>query len=80
MTTITKATIKGQITLPISWRKKFSTDRYLIKEKGDKLEIRPIDLEKLENSDTYTVFDMIRDNKGKGIAAKDLVDILERIK
>jgi bifunctional DNA-binding transcriptional regulator/antitoxin component of YhaV-PrlF toxin-antitoxin module len=80
MTTITKATTKGQITLPISWRKKFSTDRYLIKDRGDKLEIRPVNLERLKNSSDYTVFDAIRDNRGKGILAKDIVKILEKIK
>jgi len=80
MTTITKATTKGQITLPISWRKKFSTDRYLIKDRGEKLEISPINLEQLGSGKDYTVFDAIRDNKGKGIAAKDLVKILEGIK
>jgi len=80
MTTIVKATTKGQITLPVRWRRGFATDRYIIKEKGKKLEIEPFDLEKLEKQNEYTVFDAIRDNKGKGIKAKDLVKRLKKVK
>lgn len=80
MTTIVKATTKGQITLPVRWRRGFSTDRYIIKEKGEKLEIKPFNLKKLEKQDEYTVFDAIRDNKGKGIKAKDLVKRLKKVK
>ena len=78
MTTIVKATTKGQITLPAHWRQNFSTNRYIIKERGEKLEIAPLNLEKLERQDEYTVFDAIRDNKGKGIKAKDLASILKK--
>ena len=78
MTTIVKATTKGQITLPAHWRQSFSTDRYIIKEKGEKLEIAPFNLEKLEKQNEYTVFDAIRDNKGKGIKARDLVKMLKK--
>jgi bifunctional DNA-binding transcriptional regulator/antitoxin component of YhaV-PrlF toxin-antitoxin module len=78
MTTIVKASTKGQITLPARWRQSFSTNRYIIKEKGGKLEISPFNLEKLEEQNEYTVFDAIRDNKKKGIKAKDLVNILKK--
>lgn len=77
MTTIVKATTKGQITLPAHWRRGFSTDRFIIKERGEKLEIIPFDIEKIEKQDEYTVFDAIRDNKGRGIKAKDLAKILK---
>jgi len=77
MKTILKATSKGQITLPAKWRKNFSTNNFVAKEIGGVLEIRPIDIEKMESE--YTVFDAIRDNKGKGIKAVDLVEILKRI-
>lgn len=79
MTTIATATTKGQITLPIYWRKKFKTSDFIMEAKNDILEIRPLDLKKLENNQEYTVFDAIRDNKGKGIKAKDLIKILEKI-
>jgi len=78
MTTIVKATTKGQITLPVRWRQNFSTNRYIIKERNGKLEIAPFNLEKLEKQNEYTVFDAIRDNKGKGIKAKDLVKVLKK--
>jgi len=77
MTTILKATTKGQVTLPARWRKNFSTNNFIARENGDVLEIKPIDIDKIENE--YTVFDAIRDNKGKGIKAGDLVKILKSI-
>lgn len=75
---IAKATIKGQITLPVKWRKNFATDCYVIKERGNKLEISPLDLTKLNDQNEYTVFDAIRDNKGKGLKAKDLIRALKK--
>jgi len=79
MTTIVKATTKGQITLPASWRKIFDTNRYIVKTIGKKLEISPLNLSAIENAEEYTVFDAIRDNNGRGIKAKDLVKILNKI-
>jgi len=76
MTTIVKATTKGQITLPVAWRRLFNTDRYIVTEKNNRLEIKPLELDRVEE---YTVFDALRDNKGKGIDAEDLLKILEKI-
>jgi len=78
MNTIVKATTKGQITIPANWRKKFKTNRYLVAIKDAHLEIKPIDLDKLAEEQDYTVFDAIRDNQGKGIKAKDLLDTLKK--
>ena len=78
MITIVKATSKGQITLPVSWRRNFSSNHFIVKEKGEKLEIKAIDLKEIEASREYTVFDAIRDNKGEGMKAKDLVKILKK--
>lgn len=75
MTTIAKATIKGQITLPINWRKKFSTDRFVIEDEGEILRIKPLDLEE----GFVTVFDAQRDNGGVGIEAQELLKILKKI-
>ncbi|MDD4074448.1 MAG: hypothetical protein PHU17_02930 [Candidatus Pacebacteria bacterium] len=77
MKNIIKATSRGQITLPAEWRKKFSTSNFIIKENANFLEIRPINIEEIEKD--YTVFDAIRDNKGKGIKANDLINILDKI-
>ena len=78
MTTIVKATTKGQITLPARWRRNFSGSQYIIRTKKNSLEILPLDLKKISFQGEYTVFDAIRDNKGKGLKAKDLVKILKK--
>jgi AbrB family looped-hinge helix DNA binding protein len=79
MITILKSTSKGQITIPASWRKKFNTNQFTAVMKEDKLEIKPLILEKeKEEVKEFTVFDAIRDNKGRGIKAKDLVNILKK--
>lgn len=79
MTTILKTTSKGQITIPAKWRKRFNTNQFIVDMKNDKLEIRPLIIEKENSKKEYTVFDCLRDNKGKGIKAKDLIKILEKI-
>lgn len=80
MTTIVKATSKGQITLPMAWRRQITTDRFIVKERGEMLEIRPLDLKKIEEAQVYTtIFDAVRDNKGRGIPAKDFLAMLRRI-
>lgn len=76
METISKITSKGQITLPATWRKEYSTGQVLIKEKDGTLEVTPLHI---NSSKEYTVFDAIRDNRGKGINAKDLVKLLKKI-
>lgn len=78
--TIVKATSKGQITLPVAWRRNFSTNQFMVELSEDSLKVRPIDLEKIASANEYTVFDAIRDNEGKGIYAKDLQKILRSIK
>ncbi|HBU06676.1 MAG TPA: hypothetical protein DEB09_01170 [Candidatus Magasanikbacteria bacterium] len=77
MNTIVKATTKGQITIPMAWRKRFNTDRFLIDVKDSHLEIKPFDINKIAQEE-YTVFDAIRDNNGKGIKAKDLLKIIKK--
>jgi len=77
MEQILKATTKGQITLPSKWRKHFKTNQFLATQKGSVLEIRPVELSQFKKE--YTVFDAIRDNKGKGIKAKDLAKLLRKM-
>lgn len=79
MVTIVKTTSKGQITLPAKWRKHFDTNQFIIREKGDSLEIKPLDMDKLTKSAEYTVFDALRDNKGRGIKASDMVKVLKEM-
>lgn len=79
MTTILKTTSKGQVTIPSSWRKKFNTNQFIATIKEHKLEIKPLIIKQDEQEvEEFTVFDAIRDNKGRGIKAKDLVGILKK--
>ena len=78
MTTILKTTSKGQITIPMKWRKKFNTNQFIATLKENKMEIKPLIIRKETEVEEFTVFDAIRDNKGKGIKAKDLVNVLKR--
>lgn len=79
MAIILKTTSKGQITVPAKWRKKYDTNQYIAKIKDDKLEIKPLIIKDEQFPKEYTVFDAIRDNKGKGIKAKDLINTLKKI-
>ncbi len=78
MTIILKTTSKGQLTIPAKWRNKFKTNQFVVSERADSLEIRPLILEEKKEVRELTVFDAIRDNRGKGINAKDLVRILKK--
>lgn len=73
---IQRVTSKGQITLPAVWRKEFGTDQVVVTTKGGRVEIAPV---RRSRETEYTVFDAIRDNKGKGIKAVDLIKILDKI-
>lgn len=77
MTHIVKATSKGQITLPAKWRREMATDRFVVRKHGDTIRISPLRIASEPERREYTVFDAIRDNKGKGIRARDLVRILK---
>ena len=76
---VQRMTSKGQITLPVSWRAGIQTGQVLVEQKGEVLEITPARLSRKEEKEWYTVFDAIRDNKGKGIKAHDLIKILKKI-
>jgi AbrB family looped-hinge helix DNA binding protein len=78
MITILKTTSKGQITIPAKWRKKFDTNQFVATLSEDSLEIRPLIIKSEKRVSELTVFDCLRDNNGKGIKARDLVDILKK--
>ena len=73
---IQRVTSKGQITLPAVWRKQFNTDHVVVTALGDTIKISPA---RISNNDEYTVFDAIRDNKGKGLNARDLIKMIKKI-
>lgn len=76
---VQKVTSQGQITLPIAWRRKFKNNQVIMRSKGDILEVSPLNLSICDDNAEYTVFDAIRDNKGKGIKSQDLLKILQKI-
>ena len=73
---IQRVTSKGQITLPVAWRKQFNSDQVMVTASGDMIKISPV---RISKNNEYTVFDALLDNKGKGLKAKDLVKMLEKI-
>ncbi len=79
MTTIVKATTKGQVTLPAKWRRSCETNRFTVKESGDSLIITPLHIDVLEDEKWDTVFDAKRDNDGKGIPIDEFIGLLEKI-
>lgn len=77
---IQRVTERGQITLPISWRRKMgNASAIIVRTKGDTLEITPLRTEDERDEEWLTLFDAVRDNKGKGILAKDFAKMIRRI-
>lgn len=76
---IQKITSKGQITLPIAWRRKVGTSTIVVRAKGETLEISPLRTLDDEDAQWVTIFDAVRDNKGKGIPVSKLIATLEKI-
>ena len=75
--TIQKATSRGQITLPVAWRKKFNTNHFLMEAQETFLKIVPVDTDDL--GEYEVVFDADRDNGGKGILGRDLIKMIQEI-
>ena len=77
---IQRVTSKGQITLPISWRRKMgNASTIVVRTKGDSLEITPLRTEDERDEEWVTIFDAMRDNKGRGIPAEELEKMIHRI-
>ena len=75
---IQNVTSKGQITLPVAWRRQFDANQVVVTTMGNKIEISPTHAH-VRQEQEYTVFDALRDNKGRGVKAKDLIKILKKI-
>ena len=79
---IQRVTSKGQITLPIAWRRKMKTDMIMVRETGNALEIHPARTFKIDpedRDDDIIIFSANRDNGGKGIEAGVMADALRRL-
>ncbi|MFC1616280.1 hypothetical protein ACFL21_04000 [Patescibacteria group bacterium] len=75
---VAKCTTKGQITLPMEWRKKFSTENFLLEIHNEKIIVKPIKIEELVSEDL--IFDADRDNDGKGITPDQMIKMLKKVK
>ncbi len=76
---IQRITSKGQITLPVAWRRRMGTNSIVVRSRGEMLEISPLRTLDDEDEKWVTIFDAVRDNKGKGISAKDFSKLLRKI-
>jgi bifunctional DNA-binding transcriptional regulator/antitoxin component of YhaV-PrlF toxin-antitoxin module len=76
---IQRITSKGQITLPIAWRRRMGTSSIVVRAKGETLEISPLRTLDDEDAQWVTIFDAVRDNEGKGIPVSKLIATLEKI-
>lgn len=76
---IQNITSKGQITLPVAWRRKTGVGQIVVRVRGDVLEISPVDVSSRKAAKEYTVFDALRDNKGKDIKASDVLTLLRQV-
>ena len=77
---IQRVTERGQITLPASWRRKVGIRTgIIVKQQGDSLLISPLRTEDERDEEWVTIFDAIRDNKGKGVPAKEFAEMIRRI-
>ncbi len=73
---IQKITSKGQITLPVAWRRHTGAHTISVTTRGSRIEIVPARLQKVSET---TIFDAVRDNDGKGIKIDKLIRVLEKL-
>lgn len=77
---IQRVTSKGQITLPIAWRRKMGNATTItVVMKDDSLIISPLRTEDERDDAWVTLFDAVRDNEGKGVSAKEFARMIRRV-
>lgn len=76
---IQRVTERGQITLPIAWRRKAGVNAIVVREKGEVLEISPLVTEDERDEQWVTVFDATRDNGGVGVPAEEMIVALKKL-
>lgn len=74
---IVKATSKGQITLPMHFRKKYKTDNYILEIEEKRILITPF---YIEDAREEIIFDADRDNEGEGVPVEKMIRMLKQIK
>lgn len=76
---IQRVTSKGQITLPVSWRRKMgNVQTVIVRTENDVLSIAPLRTEDEREEAWVSLFDAVRDNRGKGIPIKDMIRALKK--
>ena len=75
---IQRMTSKGQITLPIAWRRRMGTSSIIVRPRGDILEISSLHTPDEEDDAWVTIFDAVRDNNGKGLPVEKMITILKK--
>ncbi|MEK9154200.1 MAG: AbrB/MazE/SpoVT family DNA-binding domain-containing protein [Patescibacteria group bacterium] len=81
-TKIQKITSKGQITLPIAWRRKVKTDMIMVRETLKGIEIIPSQTYKMspeDRDDDIIIFNADRDHDGVWMPAEELATRLEKL-
>lgn len=73
---IQKITSKGQITLPVAWRRATAADTISVVVQGNVIKIMPV--ARREEND-IVIFDAVRDNGGKGIPATEFIRVLRKM-
>ena len=76
---IQRVTSKGQITLPVSWRRKMgNVQTVIVSTQDDVLHIAPLRTEDERDEAWVTLFDAVRDNRGKGIPIEKMIRALKK--
>ena len=73
---MSRITSKGQVTLPVAWRRRMKADAVVMHEKGGVLEIRAA---RTTNRGDVIIFNADRDNGGKGLPIDDVIKALEKL-
>jgi bifunctional DNA-binding transcriptional regulator/antitoxin component of YhaV-PrlF toxin-antitoxin module len=79
---IQRVTSKGQITLPIAWRRKMNTDMIMVRETSTGINISPARTFKMspeDRDDDIIIFNADRDNNGVWIAAEEMIARLKKL-
>ena len=77
-----KITSKGQITLPIAWRRKVQTDMIMVRETPKGIEVLPARSFKMtsdDHNDDIIIFNAERDNGGVWMPTGELLARLKRL-
>jgi len=74
-------TEKGQITLPVVWRRMVGTNAVRISSgRGDTIEIAPVGHTEDKDTGWVSVFNARRDNQGKGLTPSQFLRTIGRSK